>query len=119
MLAGTLVTVLVALMLAACASMQAEPEPNLYKRLGGREGIALVVDDFVNNMAADPRVNARFKAMPVPAVLKLKTNIADLPRGGMLVVNLDELEALEAAPRLPIHSRISSSPPDEGRGHQT
>jgi hemoglobin len=29
----------------------------LYQRLGGQEGIAMIVDDFVNRAIADPRVN--------------------------------------------------------------
>ena len=62
----------------ACATMRGKPaEPSLYKRLGGREGIALVVDDFVANMVADDRVNARFKGMAPPAVFKLKSNLSD------------------------------------------
>jgi len=67
---------LVALNLAACATMGEQP-PSLYQRLGGREGIALVVDDFVANMVADARVNARFKGMQPPAVFKLKSNLSD------------------------------------------
>src|SRR5262245_66250685 len=73
----TLVFMLVAVNLAACASMKGEPEPSLYKRLGGREGIALVVGDFVTNMAQDSRVNARFKDMKPADVEKLKSNLAD------------------------------------------
>ena len=65
-----------ALHLAACATM-GDPPPTLYKRLGGREGIALVVGDFVTNMAGDSRVNARFKDMKGPEVEKLKSNLAD------------------------------------------
>ena len=66
--------------LYGCATMGAETkaaEPSLYKRLGGREGIALVVGDFVGNMAADPRVNERFKEMKPADVERLKSNIAD------------------------------------------
>ena len=42
--------------LFGCATMgdQASSAPSLYKRLGGREGIAIVVGDFVGTMAADP-----------------------------------------------------------------
>ena len=68
---------LMTLNLAACATMQGEPEPSLYKRLGGREGIATVVDDFVANMVADARVNKRFQGMQPPAVFKLKSNLSD------------------------------------------
>jgi len=65
-----------ALQLVACATM-GDPPPTLYKRLGGREGIAIVVGDFVTNMAADSRVNARFKDMKPADVEKLKSNLAD------------------------------------------
>lgn len=69
----------VAVTFAACAS--APPEmpsgPTLYQRLGGREAIKGVVDDFVANMAADPRVNGRFKGLDVGRVAKLQTNLAD------------------------------------------
>ncbi len=65
--------------LAACATMgdQVPAQPSLYKRLGGREGIALVVDDLVANMAADARVNARLKGLQPAAVFRLKSNISD------------------------------------------
>jgi hemoglobin len=77
MLGAALVAVMMALTFTACATMQAEPEPSLYKRLGGRDGIANVVDDFVANLVADARVSARFKGLPVPAVFKLKSNLSD------------------------------------------
>jgi hemoglobin len=76
-LGGGLLAVLVMAAVAACASTETPSEPTLYKRLGGREGIALVVGDFVTNMANDPRVNARFKDMKPPAVEKLKSHLAD------------------------------------------
>ena len=65
---------------AGCATMGdsgAAAAPSLYKRLGGREGIALVVNDFVGNMAGDTRVNARFKDMKPADVEKLKSYLAD------------------------------------------
>jgi len=51
--------------------------PSLYRRLGGREGIAGVVDQFVVNALADPRIGPAFKALPAAKVAPLKTNIAD------------------------------------------
>jgi hemoglobin len=65
--------------LVGCATTKEQPAaaPSLYKRLGGREGIALVVGDFVTNMASDARVNERFKAMKPADVEKLKSNLAD------------------------------------------
>src|SRR5262245_12673674 len=77
---GVLVVV-IAVNLSACASMgggeKASAMPSLYKRLGGREGIALVVGDFTANMAADPRVNERFKGMKPEAVELFKSKLAD------------------------------------------
>ena len=57
-----LVLLIASLSLPACATM-GDPPTTLYKRLGGREGISMVVGDFVTNMAGDSRVNARFKDM--------------------------------------------------------
>jgi hemoglobin len=74
----TLLLTLLAVNLAACASMGGgDASPSLYKRLGGREGISLVVGDFVGNMTQDSRVNARFKDMKPADVEKLKSNLAD------------------------------------------
>ena len=61
----------------ATTGEQAPAAPSLYRRLGGREGIALVVGDFVGNMAADARVSERFKGMKGPEIEKLKSNLAD------------------------------------------
>ena len=69
-------TMLIAVMVG-CATAPPAPAPSLYKQLGGREGIALVVDDFVVNVVADDRINARFKALKPEQVSKLKTNLAD------------------------------------------
>ena len=69
-----------ALVLTACASAPpdtASSGPTLYQRLGGREAIKLVVDDFVANMAADPRVNGRFKGLDAARIARLQTNLAD------------------------------------------
>jgi hemoglobin len=65
--------------LASCATMrdQQAPAPSVYTQLGGRHGIALVVDDFVANVVADNRINARFKTLQPAQVFKLKSNLAD------------------------------------------
>ena len=75
----TLLWLVVVAGLTACASV-GEPvksAPSLYQRLGGREGIALVVDDFVANVVADGRINRRFRALQPPQVFKLRSNLAD------------------------------------------
>jgi hemoglobin len=72
---GSLLLLTTTLGLTACAST--EPAPSLYRRLGGREGIAGVVDKFMANALADPTIGPAFKALPPPRQLKLSTNIAD------------------------------------------
>lgn len=68
-----------ALWLAACATVSppAPAGPSLYKRLGGREAIAQVVDDFVANVVADQRIAGRFKGLQPAAVFRLKAHLAD------------------------------------------
>ena len=66
----------VAVTLGACATM-GDPQATLYKRLGGREGIRGVVDDFVAFLVADPRVKDRFTKLTPVQVEKLKTNASD------------------------------------------
>jgi hemoglobin len=55
-----------------------EAPPTLYKRLGGRDGIALVVDDFVVNVVADNRIKGRFATLKPPEMFRLKSNLSDL-----------------------------------------
>jgi hemoglobin len=74
---GSLLLVVATLGLTACASMSDQPTPSLYRRLGGREGIAGVVDVFVTNASADPRIGPAFKSLPAAKVGPLKSNIAD------------------------------------------
>jgi hemoglobin len=78
---GTLSLVLGSVVLSACATVP------LYQRLdvkdstgtlrGGREAIALIVDDFVANLAADNRTKVRFGALQPPEVSRLKSLLAD------------------------------------------
>jgi hemoglobin len=73
-------TLFLAVNLGACASTTQEAAPtapSLYKQLGGREGIATVVNDFTATMAADPRVNIRFKDTKPADLEKFKSNLAD------------------------------------------
>ncbi len=57
---------------ASAAAPAPAPNPNsLYARLGGRDAIAAVMDDSVNRMARDKRINKRF-ANTDAAALKAK-----------------------------------------------
>lgn len=39
---------------------------SLYDRLGGKDAITAVINDFVGNVAADKRINARFAKTDIP-----------------------------------------------------
>ena len=43
------------------ADSSTPPKPTLYERLGGVYAIAVVVDDFIDRVMADPRLNANPK----------------------------------------------------------
>src|SRR5947199_9115000 len=75
---GSLLLLVASLGLTACASMRGEPTPSLYRRVGGREGIAGVVEGFVTNALADPRIGPAFKPLPAAKVGPLMIKIADL-----------------------------------------
>ena len=80
MLGWGMLLLFVTVTVGACASTrESRPAelPSLYKRLGGREGISTVVNDFVANMAADPRVNERFKDKKPAELEQFKSRLAD------------------------------------------
>ncbi len=54
--------------LAGCATMDSGrmAEKSLYERLGGKEAITAVVDDFVGRVAADKRINGFFANANIP-----------------------------------------------------
>src|SRR5688500_3754185 len=60
----------------------AQAEPALFVRLGGREAITAVVDDFVANCAADPRINAFFVNTDIPRLKKLLVEQICVATGG-------------------------------------
>jgi len=63
-----------ALLLAACQGMMPMQQKSLYERLGGKDAITAVVDDFVANVAADNRINKFFAKTNIP---NLKRNLVD------------------------------------------
>ena len=64
------------LLLGACQNMgmMSTPQKSLYDRLGGKDAIVAVVDDFVGNVAADNRINRYFAKTDIP---RLKRNLVD------------------------------------------
>jgi hemoglobin len=67
---------LMAVLIAGCSSMsqQSMADKSLYERLGGKEAITAVVDDFVGRVAADKRINGFFVKANVP---RLKMMLVD------------------------------------------
>ena len=65
-----------ALLLAACqmGQMGTMSQKSLYERLGGKDAITAVVDDFVSNVAGDQRINGFFAKANIP---NLKRNLVD------------------------------------------
>ena len=63
----------VGVLAAGCAGEMVEKK-SLYDRLGGKPAITAVVDDFVGNVAADPRINGHFASTNVP---RLKAMLVD------------------------------------------
>ena len=70
------VLTMVAVTVAGCGSMSGGPmtQKSLYDRLGGKPAITAVVDDFVGNVAGDPRINPRFANTNIP---RLKGMLVD------------------------------------------
>jgi hemoglobin len=62
--------------LGGCQDISTKPmmQKSLYDRLGGKDAIMAVVDDFVGNVAADKRINGYFATADIP---RLKRNLVD------------------------------------------
>ena len=75
------------LVLAACATRETGPAaaPTLYQRLGGQDAITAVVDDAVDQIAADPRINRRFSVTGIPHLKARLVELLCLRSGGPCV----------------------------------
>src|SRR5712691_8570057 len=69
-------SLLLLVLTAGCASMgqQSMADKSLYDRLGGKDAITAVVDDFVGRVAADNRINKFFAKADIP---RLKTQLVN------------------------------------------
>ncbi|HEX7441646.1 MAG TPA: group 1 truncated hemoglobin [Caldimonas sp.] len=61
------------LTIAGCAMQPMTPmqDASLYQRLGGKDAITAVVDDFIGNVAADTRINRRFGGTDIPRLKRM------------------------------------------------
>jgi hemoglobin len=66
-----LVFSLVAALTAWTAAQSAQSGKSLYERLGGKPAIQAVVDDFIGNVAADPRINGFFANADIPRLKRM------------------------------------------------
>jgi len=75
--------------LSGCASTKsatsAQPTTALYDRLGGLPAISAVVDDFMQNIAADERVNARFAGADLTGLRQKLIDLVCQASGGPCV----------------------------------
>jgi hemoglobin len=67
---------------AAAPETSAVAERSLYDRLGGKEAITVVIDDFVANVAADKRINARFAKTNIPHLKQMLVDQVCSATGG-------------------------------------
>ena len=70
---------------AGCASMDDKmsmEKTSLYQRLGGKDAITAVVDDFIGNVAADGRINQRFQGANIPRLKGMLVDQICEARGG-------------------------------------
>jgi hemoglobin len=74
------IVLLGSIVLAGCAGVR--PEKTLYERVGGLPTIRQVVDDFVNRLRADPRVQEFFADSNIPMVKERITHLTCEVAGG-------------------------------------
>ena len=67
---------------AAAAATAAAADSSLYNRLGGKEAITAVINDFVANVAADTRINARFAKTDIPHLKQMLVDQVCQASGG-------------------------------------
>jgi hemoglobin len=60
----------------------AAADSSLYTRLGGKDAITAVIDDFVANVAADKRINARFANANIPHLKQMLVDQVCQASGG-------------------------------------
>jgi hemoglobin len=59
------------------ADGDAAPPPSLYQRLGGKDGVAAVIESFVGNVSADKRINKLFAKTTGPKLDHFKQMLAE------------------------------------------
>jgi hemoglobin len=75
-----------AALIVGCATAEQKPmaakQKPLYERLGGKDAITAVVDDFVARVAADTRINSFFATTDIPGLKRNLVNQICAASGG-------------------------------------
>jgi hemoglobin len=71
-------------------------QPELYDRLGGQRAIVAVVDDFIGNVAGDPRINMRFANTDIPRLKSLLVEFVCMATGGPCKYSGRDMETTHA-----------------------
>jgi len=66
------------LALSTIVSAQDKTEPSLYKRIGGYDAIAAVVDDFIPRLATDPLLAKFFAGHSNDSKKRLRQNVVNM-----------------------------------------
>lgn len=76
------------------------PLPSLYDRLGGKEAITAVVEQFVANVANDNRINQRFATTDIPRLKRLLVEQICAGTGGPCVYTGRDMRTTHAGMRI-------------------
>ena len=74
---ATLLTLMFSLVLAIGASSANSQEKTLYERLGGYDGIAKVVDDFIGRLVADKQFEKFFIGQSTDSKKKIRNHVIE------------------------------------------
>ncbi|MEO8575860.1 MAG: group 1 truncated hemoglobin [Gemmatimonadales bacterium] len=66
----------------SAAAESTSADSSLYARLGGKDAITAVIGDFVGNVAADKRINARFAKTDIPHLKQMLVDQVCQATGG-------------------------------------
>lgn len=66
-----------ALAFSSCKEDEKEEDNSLYARLGGKDAITAVVDEFLANVVADDRINGFFSETTESGLNNLRTQLID------------------------------------------
>ncbi len=67
----------VLLVIVSTSAFAAEPQPSLYKRLGGYDALAAVTDDFIGRLAADKSLSRFFVGHSKDSLGRIRQLVVD------------------------------------------